>query len=121
MTFIKAYLHPGNDQFYKRNDDAHNQIKQTSRHGEKSDNNNSHKKCLNSSPDRNLVDDYLFEIPRDPFISPLYASDEVLKQLPPLKLLVRLWASIYCLSFFFWYLEFFVLLRHDFEPFSMLK
>lgn len=42
---------------------------------------------LNSLTERNPADDYQFDIPRDPFLSPLYASDEMLKQLPPLKIL----------------------------------
>lgn len=43
---------------------------------------------LNSLTERNPADDYLFDIPKDPFLSPYYASDEMLKQLPPVKILV---------------------------------
>lgn len=42
---------------------------------------------LNSLTERNPADDYQFDIPRDPFLSPLYASDDMLKQLPPIKIL----------------------------------
>lgn len=38
--------------------------------------------------DRNLSDDFQFEIPKDKFISSLYANDNMLKQLPPIKFLV---------------------------------
>lgn len=44
---------------------------------------------LNSLAERNPADDYLFDVPKDPFLSPYYASDELLKQLPPVKILVR--------------------------------
>lgn len=44
---------------------------------------------LNSLTERNPADDYLFDVPKDPFISPYYAGDELLKQLPPVKILVR--------------------------------
>lgn len=40
------------------------------------------------STNRNLADDYLFHVPRDPFISPAYATDEMLKQFPPMKIVV---------------------------------
>lgn len=99
MTFLKAYLYPGKDQFYQsKNDTKKNHSNPNSKQEKNSknietvssiDNNNVHKRCLNLSAERNLVDDYLFDIPRDPFISPLYASDEMLKQLPPVKFVVR--------------------------------
>lgn len=44
---------------------------------------------LNSLTERNPADDYLFDVPKDPFLSPYYASDEMLKQLPPVKILVN--------------------------------
>lgn len=45
---------------------------------------------LNSLTERNPADDYLFEVPEDPFLSPYYGSDEMLKQLPTVKILVRI-------------------------------
>lgn len=55
-------------------------------------NNSSHlhsaKKRLSLAIDRDPALDYEFQIPRDPFISPLYASDEMLKQMPPIKIVV---------------------------------
>lgn len=52
---------------------------------------------LNSLIERNPADDYLFDVPKDPFLSPYYASDELLKQLPPVKILV--WSKKYiCLT-----------------------
>lgn len=43
---------------------------------------------LNSLTERNPADDYLFDVPKDPFLSPYYASDDMLKQLPLVKILV---------------------------------
>lgn len=42
------------------------------------------------STDRDPADDYLFDVPRDPFLSPLSASDEMLKKFPPIKIVVSL-------------------------------
>ncbi|XP_031621456.1 hormone-sensitive lipase [Contarinia nasturtii] len=42
---------------------------------------------LNSLVERNPADDYLFEVPHDPFLSPWDASDEMLLQLPSVKIL----------------------------------
>lgn len=49
---------------------------------------------LNSLTERNPADDFLFEVPQDPFLSPYYASDEMLLQLPPVKILVRIFYDI---------------------------
>lgn len=43
---------------------------------------------LNSLTERNLADDYCFDVPKDAFLSPYFASDELLKQLPSVKILV---------------------------------
>lgn len=32
-------------------------------------------------------DDFIFTVPKDPFLSPIFAEDEVLKQFPPIKIL----------------------------------
>lgn len=34
-------------------------------------------------------DEFNFSVPEDPYMSPYYASNEVLKQFPPVKILVR--------------------------------
>lgn len=46
-----------------------------------------HLKAVN---ERNAVEEFQFEIPKDPFISPYYASDEVLLKMPKVKILVSL-------------------------------
>lgn len=51
---------------------------------------------LNSVIERNPIDEFQFEIPYDPFMSPYYASDEVLKQLPPVKILVSIEIRLRC-------------------------
>lgn len=33
-------------------------------------------------------DEFRFTVPKDPYLSPYWASDETLKQLPPTKILV---------------------------------
>lgn len=43
---------------------------------------------LNSVTEFNPVDEFQFEIPGDPFMSPYYASDEMLRKFPPVKVLV---------------------------------
>lgn len=43
---------------------------------------------LNSLTERNPADDYLFDVPKDPFLAPYYANDEMLKQMPAVKILV---------------------------------
>lgn len=43
---------------------------------------------LNSLTESNQANEYLFDIPKDPFMSPYYASEEMLKQLPAIKILV---------------------------------
>lgn len=44
---------------------------------------------LNSLSERNPAEDFLFDIPDDPFVSSYFASDEMMKQLPPVKILVN--------------------------------
>ena len=38
--------------------------------------------------DHNLANDFQFDVPSDPFISPIFASDKMLKQMPPIKFVV---------------------------------
>jgi hypothetical protein len=44
--------------------------------------------ALDSLMQRSPSDDMHFTIPRDPYLSPYWANDEVLKQLPPTKIVV---------------------------------
>jgi hypothetical protein len=44
--------------------------------------------ALGSLMHRSPSDDMHIVIPRDPYLSPYWASDEVLKQLPPTKIVV---------------------------------
>lgn len=96
MACLKAYIHPGKDQSYKKKNETTNksvkgdelEVGANGKPITKIDD-KSHRRCLNVSPGGNLVDDYLFDVPQDPFISPLYATDEMLKQMPPIKFLVR--------------------------------
>lgn len=43
---------------------------------------------LDSVTEKNPLEEFQFQIPRDPFMSPYYASDEMLRQMPPVKILV---------------------------------
>lgn len=54
---------------------------------------------LNSLTERNPADDYLFDVPKDIFLSPFYASNEMLLQLPTMKILVSLKVLIWNLMF----------------------
>lgn len=42
---------------------------------------------------RNLSDEFMFTVPKDPLISPYWASDEDLKKLPPIRIVVCISAS----------------------------
>lgn len=55
---------------------------------------------LNSLSERNPADDYLFDIAKDPFVSPYFASDEMLRQLPPVKILVSIFGDRFAWSVF---------------------
>ena len=44
--------------------------------------------------------EFAFQIPKDPFLSPYYASDEWLKQMPNTKILVSAWQCILKVHFF---------------------
>lgn len=44
--------------------------------------------ALDSLMQHSPSDDMHFTVPRDPYLSPYLASDEVLKQLPPTKIVV---------------------------------
>jgi hypothetical protein len=46
------------------------------------------REALDSLMQRSPSDDFDFTVPRDPYLSPYWASDEVLKQLPPTKIVV---------------------------------
>lgn len=43
---------------------------------------------LGTVAEKNPRDDFLFDIPHDPFMSPYYASDEMMRQMPKMKILV---------------------------------
>lgn len=45
---------------------------------------------LNAVDERNAVEEFQFKIPKDPFISPFYASDEMLLQMPRVHVLVSI-------------------------------
>jgi len=45
-------------------------------------------KALDSLMQRSPSDELHFTVPRDPYLSPYWASDEVLKQFPPTKIVV---------------------------------
>ncbi|XP_057651044.1 hormone-sensitive lipase isoform X2 [Diorhabda carinulata] len=42
---------------------------------------------LDTSPQINFVDRFCFEVPKDPFLSPIFATDEDLRKFPPTKVL----------------------------------
>lgn len=44
---------------------------------------------LDSVEARSPSEEFKFDVPKNPFVSPYYATDEVLKQLPPVKIIVR--------------------------------
>lgn len=48
------------------------------------------KSNLNAVNERNAVEEFQFKIPKDPFMSPFYASDEMLLQMPKVRILVSL-------------------------------
>ena len=41
-----------------------------------------------SEPGKNLFEEFIFTVPKDPYLSPYRASDEFIKKLPPIKILV---------------------------------
>lgn len=43
---------------------------------------------LDSDRQKSLVEEFKFSVPRDPYLSPYFASDEILKCLPPIRILV---------------------------------
>lgn len=50
--------------------------------------------ALDSLMQRSASDDLHFTIPRDPYLSPYWASDEVLKQLPTTKIVVSMGRNV---------------------------
>lgn len=38
----------------------------------------------------NPTDEFVFTVPKDPFLSPYWADDEMLKKVPPMKILVKI-------------------------------
>lgn len=48
------------------------------------------KNNLDSLVAKSPIDEFQFEVPKDPYLSPYYATDDVLKQFPPVKILVRI-------------------------------
>lgn len=48
------------------------------------------RQSLDSMEDpRSPAEEFKFDVPKNPFVSPYYATDEVLKQLPAVKIIVR--------------------------------
>lgn len=95
MGYLKAYVHPGKDQYSVNPSEKRKMSKQLKKLDEtavssvaKSYQTENRPIQNHLSTDRNPADDYFFDIPRDPFISPLYASDEMLKYFPPIKIVV---------------------------------
>lgn len=118
MGYLRAYVHPGKDQYTvlpsekrrmskklrKLDEDTLASVTKSYQTGTATqtagyssgndDQSQLHSTKNHFSTDRNPADDYLFDIPRDPFISPLYASDEMLKLFPPIKIVV---SSYFCI------------------------
>lgn len=44
---------------------------------------------LDSMEARSPSEEFKFEVPKNPFVSPYYATDEALRLLPPVKIIVR--------------------------------
>lgn len=51
---------------------------------------------LNALIARSPSDEFIFDVPKNPYLSPYWASDEILKQMPPTKFIV---------SFFYWFVD----------------
>lgn len=45
---------------------------------------------LDADRQKSLVEEFKFSVPKDPYLSPYWAKDEVLKQLPPIQILVNI-------------------------------
>lgn len=58
--------------------------------GSISDDDSSFVRNMDSGTERNPCDEFLFEVPRDPLLSPYFASDELLRQMPRVKILVSI-------------------------------
>lgn len=43
---------------------------------------------LDGDRQKSLLEEFIFTVPRDPYLSPYFADDEMLKQLPPIRLVV---------------------------------
>lgn len=56
--------------------------------GSVSDDDLSFVRNLEDVAEKNPLDEFLFDIPKDPFMSPYYATDDVLRQMPRVKILV---------------------------------
>lgn len=49
---------------------------------------------LDSVEARSPSEEFKFDVPRNPYVSPYYATDESLKQLPPVKIIVGIGMKI---------------------------
>lgn len=58
--------------------------------GSVSDDDLSFVRNLGTVAEKNPRDEFLFDIPKDPFMSPYYASDEMMRQMPRIRILVSL-------------------------------
>lgn len=72
-----------------------NQITTSKEIAETSPQNAGFKSNLDALIQRSPSDEFIFKVPKDPYLSPYWASDEVLKQMPPTKILV----TLLCLAF----------------------
>lgn len=50
----------------------------------------------------NLMDEFKFYVPKDPYLSPYLASDENLKRFPPVRILVTiiLWINLFTMIYY---------------------
>jgi hormone-sensitive lipase len=44
---------------------------------------------LDQMLDLDPTEEFRFTVPKDPYLSPYFATDDILKQLPPVKIIVR--------------------------------
>lgn len=67
-----------------------NQITTSKEITETSQQNAGFKSNLDALIQRSPSDEFIFKVPKDPYLSPYWASDEVLREMPPTKILVAL-------------------------------
>lgn len=51
--------------------------------------------ALDVEKEQNILDEFRFAIPQNPYLSPYYASDEVLNEFPPVKILVNIYYDFF--------------------------